>query len=79
MEIDPKIYQLLAIKHGLKACINGFRLNRAYTPSRLRNAVEELSGKKFKGYPYKAMLETVEKLLEEKTGGTGSHDRLEKL
>lgn len=53
-------YQLAAIKQGLKACKIGMRVNRAYTPTNLRNTVEKVCGVKHKITDYDGMIATVE-------------------
>lgn len=53
-------YQMLAVKHGLKACAKGFRLNRAYTPKNLRAMAERFTGKKFKARDYAGMISAIE-------------------
>ena len=64
MEIDPKIYQVIAVKHGLKACKVGMRLNKAYTPKNLKLMTEKITGQKFKARDYDGMIEALEKVLE---------------
>jgi hypothetical protein len=42
-----KGYQLAVVKQGLKALMIGMKLNRAYTSSRCRNFVTNLTGIKY--------------------------------
>lgn len=42
------LYQARVVRQGLKACKNGMRLNRAYTPTNLMAMVLQITGKKFK-------------------------------
>lgn len=53
-------YQMLAVKHGLKAIKIGLRLNRAYTPTNLRKMTEKLTGRKFKARDYDGMIAALE-------------------
>lgn len=46
----------IAARQGLKAIKLGMRLNSAYTPKRLRELTESLTGKKFKARDYDAMI-----------------------
>lgn len=58
-------YQLAAIKQGLKACKIGMRVNRAYTPSKLRLTVENLCGGTYKSKDYDSMIAAVEAKMQE--------------
>lgn len=53
-------YQMLAVKHGLKAVIGGYRVNRAYTPRNLRLMTENYTGKKFRARDYAGMIKAIE-------------------
>jgi hypothetical protein len=76
--ISPDMYQLLVLRQGLKACKNGLRLNRAYTPKRLRDLAEQRTGQSFKGYPYDKMIAAVEALInKEKNHGFDSREQQE--
>ena len=61
--IEPTTYQILVVRQGLKACKLGTRLNRNYTPKNLKRVTENLTGLKFKGYPYDEMIEALNALL----------------
>lgn len=61
--IDPTVYQIIVVRQGLKACKLGMRLNRAYTPKNLKRTTENLTGLKFKGYPYDEMIAALNALL----------------
>lgn len=41
-------YRALVVRQGLKACKLGMRLNTGYTPKRLMQAVQEMTGQAFK-------------------------------
>lgn len=56
-------YQMIAVKHGLKACKIGMRLNTAYTPKNLRAMTEKFTGKKFKARDYDGMIAAIEEKL----------------
>ena len=66
--IDPSVYQILAVKHGLKACKAGIRLNRSYTPKNLRLMTEKITGKTFKARDYDGMIVALEEVLENTNG-----------
>ena len=46
------VYQAMVVRQGLKACKDGFRLNRAYTPKNLMAMVQKITGKKFSTRKY---------------------------
>lgn len=64
--IDPGLYQITAIKYGLKSVKQGFRLNRLYTPKNLRAMTEKLTGKTFKARDYDGMIAALEELADKR-------------
>lgn len=58
-----RAYQILVVRKGLQACKIGMRLNRAYTPTRLKRMAENLTGKTFKRGDYDGMAAALGALL----------------
>lgn len=56
-------YQALVVKQGLKACMIGLRLNRAYTPKNLMAMASSITGKQFKARDYAGAIVAIEAVL----------------
>lgn len=64
-ESGVTVYQALAVKHGLKACKIGMRVNRAYTPTNLMAMVSKITGNKHKRGDYDGAIASVDAWVEQ--------------
>lgn len=64
--INPNRNRLAAImaKHGLKAIMRGWRINRSATPTRCHEIAESFCGRKFAKRDYSGMIAALELELE---------------
>ncbi len=63
IETTPEIYQIFAVRAGLRSLKKGFKLNRSYTHKNLKMMTEKLTGKTFKAREYDEMVEAIDELL----------------
>lgn len=63
--IEPRIYQAIAIKNGIKLLKIGMKANRDYTLKNCRMMAEKITGQEFKARDYDGMIAALEQWIEE--------------
>jgi hypothetical protein len=64
---DPKTFQIVALKHGLKLYAKTKMLpNRLWTPKNMMATAEKLTGQKFKAQDYLGAAAALQEILDER-------------